>query len=100
MIETAGNTGRPGELVRVFTIANELGMHARPASLFVKTATRYKCDIIVEKDGTKVSGKSIIGLLTIEGSPGSKLKIIASGEDAEEALKALEMLFVNRFNED
>ena len=79
---------------------NELGMHARPASLFVKTAAKYKSDITVEKDGTKVSGKSIIGLLTIEGSPGTKLKIIAAGEDAEQALAALEALFESRFNED
>lgn len=84
---------------RVFKVNNEFGMHARPASMFVKTAQRFKCDIIVENNGIEVSGKSIMGLLTIEGRQGVRLKIIARGEDADQALDALQELFDNNFYE-
>ena len=83
-----------------FEIRNKLGMHARPAALFVKTAALYACSITVEKDGIEVSGKSIMGLLTIEGHQGATLRITAAGEDAEEALKALAELFESKFNEE
>jgi phosphocarrier protein len=84
----------------LFEIQNKLGMHARPAALFVKTAALYACAITVEKDGIEVSGKSIMGLLTIEGHQGAMLKITASGEDADEALRAIGELFEQKFNED
>ena len=91
----------PGRLVEGrFEIRNKLGMHARPAALFVKTAALYVSTITVEKDGIQVSGKSIMGLLTIEGHQGAILKITASGEDADEALRALATLFEQKFNED
>jgi len=86
--------------VRTLKILNELGIHARPAALFVKMASSYDCDIIVEKDGMKVSGKSIMGLLTLEGYQGSQLTLTAEGHDAEEALDALEELVANKFFED
>ena len=87
-------------MVRSLTIVNRFGIHARPAALFVKTAGQFSADITVEKDGTTVSGKSIMGLLTIEGSQGTVLKVSASGDDAEKALDALEDLVKKKFFED
>ncbi|HIE11673.1 MAG TPA: HPr family phosphocarrier protein [Kiritimatiellae bacterium] len=85
---------------RELTIRNKLGIHARPAALFVKTAGRFMSDITVEKDGNRVSGKSIMGLMTLEGYQGSKLRLRAEGEDAEEAIQALAELVEKGFYED
>ncbi|MBU0679663.1 MAG: HPr family phosphocarrier protein [Verrucomicrobia bacterium] len=92
----AGERSVTGE----FEILNQYGIHARPAALFVKTASKFSCEILVEKEDTIVSGKSIMGLLTLEGSKGSTLKITARGTDAEEALEALRTLMENKFYED
>lgn len=90
----------PRTLVREVKIANRFGIHARPAALFVKTAGQFASDITVQKGGSVVSGKSIMGLLTIEGSKGSVLKLTATGVDAEEALAALVDLVERKFFED
>lgn len=88
------------ELVRDFTILNRFGIHARPAALFVKTASQFRSEILVEKDGAVVSGKSIMGLLTIEGAQGSTLRVKARGADALAAIEALAELFAQKFYED
>jgi phosphocarrier protein len=95
-------TGIPAAktLDRNLTILNRFGIHARPAALFVKTASRFASDILVEKEGAIVSAKSIMGLLTIEGSKGVVLKVTATGLDAKEALDALEDLVKQKFFED
>jgi len=85
---------------REFKILNKFGIHARPAALFVKTVSQFQSDITVNKDGNMASGKSIMGLLTLEGYLGSKLKVTATGPDADEALKALQDLIDNKFYED
>jgi len=90
----------PRVLMREVKIINRFGIHARPAALFVKTAGQFVADITVEKGGSIVSGKSIMGLLTIEGSKGSVLKLTASGPDAQEALDALVDLVERKFFED
>lgn len=87
-------------LARNLTILNRFGIHARPAALFVKTAGQFASDILVEKDGSIVSAKSIMGLLTLEGSKGAVLKVTATGPDAEEALEALDELVKQKFFED
>ena len=87
-------------LVKKFKVENEYGIHARPAALLVKAAGKYDCDIFIEKDGNKVSCKSIMGLMTIEGYPGSVMQVTTSGEDAQEAMDEIEELFVNKFYED
>jgi phosphotransferase system HPr (HPr) family protein len=87
-------------LVKKFKVENEYGIHARPAALIVKAAGKYSCDIFIEKDGNKVSCKSIMGLMTIEGYPGSIMQVTVSGVDAQEALAEIEELFVNKFYED
>jgi phosphocarrier protein HPr len=94
------NDGQTGPIVREIKILNQYGLHARPAALFVKTASRFDADITVEKDGNKVSGKSIMGLMTLEASQGTILKITAEGDDAEEMLDELRTLIESKFDED
>lgn len=86
--------------VREFKILNKLGLHARPAALFVKTASRFTCDITIIKGNTEVSGKSIMGLMTLEAAPGATLKVAADGVDAEQALGEIQKLIENKFYED
>lgn len=88
------------EIIKEFEVLNEYGIHTRPAALLVKAAGKHACDIFMEKDGNKVSCKSIMGLMTIEGYPGSIMKVSVSGEGAEEAMADIEELFVNKFYED
>lgn len=87
-------------IAKKFKVANQYGIHARPAALLVKAAGKYECDIFIEKDGNKVSCKSIMGLMTIEGYPGSMMLVTASGSDAQQAMEEIEELFVNKFYED
>jgi len=95
------DTDQSNGLTREFEIRNQYGIHARPAALFVKTAARFDADITVEKDGNSVSGKSIMGLMTLEAGRGAVLRVTASGCDGEEALDHLEALIVERkFDED
>jgi len=86
--------------IRELAVCNAHGIHARPAALLVKTASRFAAEIMLEKDEMAVSAKSIIGVLTLEGHEGSVVKVSANGEDAIEALDALQELFENGFNEE
>lgn len=81
-------------------VCNKLGIHARPAAMFVKTANRFHCEIFVEKDGEKVNGKSIMGLMMLAAGPGSKLTVHAQGQDASAALAELETLIERKFDEE
>ena len=83
-----------------FTILNKLGIHARPAAQFVKTAHRFQADIFVEKDGEEVDGKSIMGLMMLAAGNGSMIIITAEGLDADVALEALGDLIARKFEED
>ncbi len=81
------------------TISNKLGIHARPAAQFVKTASKFEADIRVQKDGEEVDGKSIMGLMMLAAGHGSVLTIVTEGSDAEDALTELEDLVVRNFEE-
>jgi len=85
---------------RDFIISNELGVHARPASLFVKTAGRFGADIRVQKGDVMIDAKSVLQLLMLAAEKGTKLTVIADGHDAVEALDALEELITSRFGEE
>jgi phosphocarrier protein HPr len=87
-------------MTRDFIVSNKLGIHARPAAMFVKVANRFKCNIFVEKDGEKVNGKSIMGLMMLAAGPGSKVKVYAEGNDASQALEELESLVDRKFGEE
>ena len=86
--------------IKELMVTNKLGIHARPAALFVKTASRFVCEIFVEKDGERINGKSIMGLMMLAAGPGSKLTIHAQGGDAPEALVELEELLKRKFDEE
>lgn len=73
-------------------IKNKLGLHARPAALFVQVASKFTSDISVKKGGQKVNGKSIMGIMMLAAGRGSKIHITVNGPDAEEAIKELEAL--------
>lgn len=87
-------------LVKELTISNKLGIHARPAALFVKTANRFACEIFVEKDGEKINGKSIMGLMMLAAGPGSKVILHVRGTDAPQAIAELEALVQRKFDEE
>ena len=89
-----------GPLVRRVTVLNRYGIHARPASLLVKVASRHPCEIYIEKEGLRVNAKSIMGLLTLEGHCGAIMILTASGPEAKEALDEMVDLFEKKFFED
>ncbi len=80
-------------------ITNKMGIHARPAAMFVKTASQFDADVFVEKDGERVNGKSIMGLMMLAAGPGSTLLIEITGKDASKAFEAIESLIDSKFNE-
>lgn len=85
----------------IVTIRNSLGIHARPAALFVQIASRFKSKISVIRDGMEVNGKSIMGVLMLAAEKGAELSVRAEGEDAEDAIAAIKDLIEKRkFDED
>ena len=87
------------KVVKKLEIKNKLGLHARAAALLVQTVNKFAAQVKLVKDGQTADGRSIMGVLTLAATQGSKIQVEASGEDAEPALKALEKLFDARFNE-
>ena len=88
------------EVTRDLVVTNKLGVHARPAAMFVKVANRFEAEIMVEKDGETVNGKSIMGLMMLAAGPGSRLHVRANGPDAPQAINELEQLLKRKFDED
>lgn len=86
------------KLTRELTLVNKYGMHVRPAGLFAKVASRFDAEVDVEKDGSVVSGKSIMALMTLEATCGTTLKVTASGSQAKEVLDELEALVGRKFD--
>ncbi len=87
-------------LEKELTIVNRLGLHARPAAMFVRIASRHRSEIWVTKEGEEVNGKSIMGLMMLAAGQGSKLRIRCDGADADKAMQELEELIKAGFNED
>ncbi len=85
---------------QMVTIKNRAGIHARPAALLVQTASKFKSKISIEKDDDRINGKSIMGIITLGAGYGTNLKIIAEGEDEQDAVNALIYLFDSKFEED
>jgi phosphocarrier protein len=94
--KAAGGNTQSKEMV----VSNQLGIHARPAAMFVRVANKFKCEIYVEKDGERINGKSIMGLLMLAAGPGTKLTVEAEGADAPAAIDEIESLLKNKFNEE
>src|ERR1700724_3640185 len=89
----------PEKVKREVTIVNKLGLHARPAAMFVRVANKHRAEIWVEKDGEQVNGKSIMGLMMLAAGQGTKLILSAEGADAEKAIEELEPLIDKRVYE-
>lgn len=83
----------------IFTIRNRLGLHARAAAVFVKKANEYQADVWVEKDGTRVNGKSIMGLLMLACPLGSTIIVKVDGADEQPAFDELRALVEDGFGE-
>ena len=96
----SAKTATEAKVSKLVTVVNKLGIHARPAALFAKTANQFKSDIFVEKDGETINAKSIMGLMMLAAGPGSKILVLAQGPDADQAIKAIEKLIADKFNED
>lgn len=88
------------ELSRELLIINKRGLHARASAKFVQTVEAYDAAITVSKDGTTVGGNSIMGLMMLAASPGCSVLVTASGNQAAEALDALDQLVANKFGEE
>ena len=87
-------------LTRDVPIINQRGLHARASAKFVQTANRFTSRITVEKDGMSVGGSSIMGLMMLAASPGCYIRITAAGDDARQAMAALEELIAAKFGEE
>ncbi|HCV99740.1 MAG TPA: HPr family phosphocarrier protein [Verrucomicrobiales bacterium] len=97
-MSSSGNNGR--RVSRDVVVQNKLGLHARPASMFVKLANRFECEIFVEKGVEEVNGKSIMGLMMLAAASGSTLTLHAEGGDADQAISELEQLVNRNFEEE
>jgi phosphocarrier protein HPr len=91
---------RPQKVEKDITVINRLGLHARPAAMFVRIASRFRSEVWVSKEGEEVNGKSIMGLMMLAAGQGSKLHLRCEGVDADKAVEELEALINSKFNED
>ena len=85
---------------RRVTVVNAHGIHARPAAEIVKTAARFASNVLLEKDGLEVNGKSIMGVMMLAAECGSEVTIRADGPDADAAVDALAALIAGKFGEE
>ncbi len=88
------------DYVKTVQVANVYGLHARPAAEFVKLATKFQSEILVNKDGLEVNGKSIMGVMMLAAERGSTIEIRARGVDAQDAVEALVALVADGFGEE
>jgi len=82
------------------TIRNRAGIHARPSALIAQTSVKFSSRIFLEKSGNRINAKSIMGIITLAASFGSRIKIIAEGADETAAAEAIKALFDSGFNEE
>jgi phosphocarrier protein HPr len=87
------------KVVKKMEIKNKLGVHARAAALLVQTVNRFSAQVTISKDGQTAEGRSIMGVLMLAATQGSTIEVEAAGQDAEQAVKAIERLVDKRFNE-
>ncbi|TIT00127.1 HPr family phosphocarrier protein [Mesorhizobium sp.] len=93
-------SAKKDDIVREFPIVNQRGLHARASAKFVQVASGFDASVHVEKDGVKVGGTSIMGLMMLAASPGYSIRVTASGPEAEQVIDALEQLVASRFGEE
>jgi phosphocarrier protein HPr len=101
LLNRKGSGTSPGQKIeKDIPIINRLGLHARPAAMFVRIASRYRAEVWVAKEGEEVNGKSIMGLMMLAAGQGSKLHIRCEGADADKVIAELEELINAKFNEE
>jgi len=100
LLNRRATAARGQKVEKDIPIINRLGLHARPAAMFVRIASRYRSEVWVAKEGEEVNGKSIMGLMMLAAGQGSNLRIRCEGPDADKAMEELEELISARFNED
>jgi phosphocarrier protein HPr len=88
------------ERSKIFTVKNRLGLHARAAAIFVRLSNKFSSDIHLMKDGYTVDGKSILGVLSLAAIQGTRLEVVAKGDDADEAISEIEKLVDSGFGEE
>lgn len=81
-------------------VQNKLGIHARPAALLVRTATKFASDIFIIKNGQEINGKSIMGVMALAAEFESEIIIRANGSDEKDAIEKIAKLFIDKFEED
>ncbi|WP_022834779.1 HPr family phosphocarrier protein [Salisaeta longa] len=84
---------------RELTVRNNAGLHTRPASMVVRTASKFASDLVLRRDGYEINAKSVIGVMTLAAEQGATLTLVADGPDEEEAADALAHLFDDGFGE-
>ena len=99
-MDDAPEPGEGPQIRRNVTICNRRGLHARAAARFVKLAFTFSADVTVAKNGTEVSGRSIMGLMMLAAGPGTEIELRATGPDAERAVTALAALIAGGFDEE
>ncbi|MDR2597133.1 MAG: HPr family phosphocarrier protein [Treponema sp.] len=85
---------------QIITVSNRAGIHARPSAILVQTTKNFKSNIYMEKNNDRINAKSIMGIITLGASYGTVLKIIADGEDEEDAVDTIVRLFESKFEEE
>ena len=88
------------EIVEDVTVVNSLGIHARPAAMLVQRVLAYESEVFIQFNGSRVNAKSIMGLLTLAATRGSRITVVCSGPDAEEAMSAVREVFDSGFGEE
>ena len=86
-------------IIKELTIINKLGLHARASAKFVTTASQFKSEIQVSRNGRTVNGKSIMGMMMLAAAKGTNIQVEANGSDAKQALASIEELIANYFGE-
>ncbi len=89
-----------GAILRVMTIINQRGLHARASAKFVQTVEKFDAEVRVSRCGETVGGTSIMGLMMLAAGPGTTITVVAFGPEAEQAIAAIEALINRRFDED
>jgi len=87
-------------ITRTATVVNKLGLHARPSAMLVTTASKFECEVFFTKNGLRVNGKSIMGVMTLAAEKGSELMIEVDGPDEELALEAIIKVIESGFGEE
>ncbi len=91
---------KKGDIVREFPIVNMRGLHARASAKFVQMAGGFQASVDVERDGVKVGGTSIMGLMMLAAGPGTSVTVSAIGPEAQQAVDAIAALVADKFNEE